>query len=124
MALGIKSDEADQLARQLAAETGETLTEAVVTAGGHHRLRRRGPAELTQSSPESERGRSLVVDTSACVAVMLGEPGSEDPAACLEHALVRLMPAAIRVEVGIVIEARLWPAGRSDDPSSGLFSCR
>ena len=67
---------------------------------------------MTQSSPESERGRSLVVDTSACVAVILGEPGSEDLAAYLEHALVRLMPAAIRVELGIVIEARLWPAGQ------------
>lgn len=32
MALSIKSDEADQLARKLAAETGETLTEAVVIA--------------------------------------------------------------------------------------------
>src|SRR5580698_7174550 len=32
MALSIKSDEADQLARELAAETGETLTEAVVIA--------------------------------------------------------------------------------------------
>ena len=67
---------------------------------------------MTQSSPESERGLSLVVDTSACVAVILGEPGSEDLAAYLEHALVRLMPAAIRVELGIVIEARLWPAGQ------------
>jgi antitoxin VapB len=32
VALSIKSDEADQLARQLATETGETLTEAVVIA--------------------------------------------------------------------------------------------
>ncbi len=32
MALSIKSDEADRLARALAAETGETLTEAVETA--------------------------------------------------------------------------------------------
>lgn len=32
MALNIKSSEADRLARQLASETGETLTEAVVTA--------------------------------------------------------------------------------------------
>jgi len=31
-ALSIKSDEADQLARELAAETGETLTDAVVIA--------------------------------------------------------------------------------------------
>ena len=32
MALSIKSDEADRLARDLAEETGETLTEAVVIA--------------------------------------------------------------------------------------------
>ncbi len=32
MALSIKSEEADRLARLLAAETGETLTEAVETA--------------------------------------------------------------------------------------------
>jgi antitoxin VapB len=32
MALSIKSDEADRLARDLAAETGETLTDAVVIA--------------------------------------------------------------------------------------------
>ena len=32
MALSIKSDEADRLARKLAAETGETLTEAVENA--------------------------------------------------------------------------------------------
>lgn len=32
MALTIKSDEADRLARELAAETGESLTEAVLNA--------------------------------------------------------------------------------------------
>jgi antitoxin VapB len=32
MALSIKSDEADQLARRLAARTGESLTEAVLVA--------------------------------------------------------------------------------------------
>ena len=32
MALSIKSDEADRLARELAAETGETLTEAIEIA--------------------------------------------------------------------------------------------
>jgi ribonuclease VapC len=56
--------------------------------------------------------RSLVVDTSAAVAVILGQAGSEELAAHLEDALVRLMSAAIRVELGIVIEARLWPAGQ------------
>ena len=55
---------------------------------------------------------SLIVDTSAVVAVILAEPGSDELAAHLEDALVRLMPAAIRVELGIVIEARLWPAGQ------------
>ena len=55
---------------------------------------------------------TLVVDTSAAVAVILGEPGSEELAAYLDDALARLMPTAIRVELGIVIEARLWPAGQ------------
>ena len=55
---------------------------------------------------------SLVVGTSAAVAVILGEPGRDELAAHLEGALARLMPTAIRVELGIVIEARLWPAGQ------------
>jgi ribonuclease VapC len=58
------------------------------------------------------RGESLVVDTSAAAAVILGEPGREELAVYLEDALNRLMPAAIRVELGIVIEARLGPAGQ------------
>lgn len=58
--------------------------------------------------------RSLIVDTSAAVAVILGESGSEELAAHLEDALTRLIPAAIRVELGIVIEARLWPAGQDE----------
>jgi ribonuclease VapC len=52
------------------------------------------------------------VDTSAAVAVITGEPGGEEIAAHLENAVVRLMSAAIRVELGIVIEERLWPAGQ------------
>lgn len=56
--------------------------------------------------------RALVVDTSAAVAVILGEPGSDELAAHLEAAAARMMPAAIRVELGMVIEARLWPAGQ------------
>lgn len=46
------------------------------------------------------------------MAVILGEPGSGELAGHLEDALGRLMPAAIRVELGIVIEARLGPAGQ------------
>jgi ribonuclease VapC len=62
---------------------------------------------LTKPTPGS-----LVVDTSAAVAVILGEPGSAELAAHLEDALARLMPTAVRVELGIVIEAGLWPAGQ------------
>ncbi len=46
MALSIKSDEADRLARELVAETGESLTEAVVIALQERLVRehaRRGP---------------------------------------------------------------------------------
>ncbi|MGH3836143.1 MAG: type II toxin-antitoxin system VapC family toxin [Pseudonocardiaceae bacterium] len=55
--------------------------------------------------------RAVVVDTSAAVAVVLDEPGSDDLVGCLESAAARLMSAASRVELGIVIEARLGPAG-------------
>jgi ribonuclease VapC len=55
---------------------------------------------------------SLIVDTSAAVAIILGEPGSKELAVHLEQALARMMPATVRVELGIVIEARLWPAGQ------------
>lgn len=58
------------------------------------------------------RRESLVVDTSAAVAVILSEPGGNELAGHLEDALTRMMPAAIRVELGIVIEARLGPAGQ------------
>jgi ribonuclease VapC len=60
----------------------------------------------------AERARSLVVDTSAAVAVIQSELGADELAGYLEASLVRLMPAAIRVELGIVIEARLGPAGQ------------
>jgi antitoxin VapB len=45
MALSIKSDEADRLAREIAERTGETLTEAVVVALRERlaRERRHGP---------------------------------------------------------------------------------
>ena len=53
----------------------------------------------------------MVVDTSAAVAVILSEPGSDDLVTRLEGAPARLMSAANRVELGMVIEARLGPAG-------------
>lgn len=51
-----------------------------------------------------------VVDTSAVVAVLFAEPGSEE----IERKLVEstcLMSAPTRVELGIVVEAKKGPAG-------------
>ena len=52
----------------------------------------------------------IVVDTSAIVAVLFGEPGSAE----LERHLLEehcVISAATRVELGIVIEAKTGPAG-------------
>lgn len=57
MALSIKSDEADRLARELAAETGESLTEAVVVALRERLARRRNAA-----SGAADRLRRLRLD--------------------------------------------------------------
>ena len=55
--------------------------------------------------------RSLVVDTSAAVAVLFDEPGADELIEALESTSVRVMSAATQVELGIVVEARLGPAG-------------
>jgi ribonuclease VapC len=55
---------------------------------------------------------SLVIDTSAAVAVIVGEPGAREMREQMERCANRLMSAATRVELGVVIEARLWPAGQ------------
>jgi len=61
MALSIKSDEADRLARELAAETGETLTEAVETA-----LRERLDREHSrQAASMRTRLKRLAADVAA-----------------------------------------------------------
>ncbi|MPZ65841.1 MAG: antitoxin [Pseudonocardiaceae bacterium] len=58
MALSIKSDEADRLARELATETGESLTEAVVVA-----LQERLAREHDRRTPRmGERLRKLQAD--------------------------------------------------------------
>jgi ribonuclease VapC len=53
----------------------------------------------------------MELHTSAAAAVILSGPGSDDLVDCLERAVARLMSTASRVELGIVIEARLGPAG-------------
>ncbi|HUE87812.1 MAG TPA: type II toxin-antitoxin system VapB family antitoxin [Vicinamibacterales bacterium] len=52
MALSIKHDEADRLARALARETGESLTEAVVTALRERLGRVRRPRRARQLQAE------------------------------------------------------------------------
>jgi ribonuclease VapC len=54
----------------------------------------------------------VVVDTSAVVAILQSEEGSDRLVECLAAAGVRLMSTATRVELGIVIEARFGPSGR------------
>ncbi len=56
--------------------------------------------------------KSLVVDASAALAIIFGEPGYEHLVTHLERAVNRLMSAAVRVELSIVVEARLWPVGQ------------
>ena len=44
--------------------------------------------------------------------MILGETGSDELIAHLASSTVRLLSTASRVELGIVIEARLWPRGQ------------
>ena len=55
----------------------------------------------------------VVVDTSAVLAVLLSEPAAEPLLARLDASELSLMSMASLVEVGIVAEARLGPAGYS-----------
>lgn len=57
-------------------------------------------------------GRNLIVDTSAAMAIILGEPGEENLEIHLEAAAVKLMSVVTRVEFGMVLESRLGSVGR------------
>jgi antitoxin VapB len=52
VALSIKSPEADRLAREIAAATGESLTEAVVNALRERLIRQRGKARTSRVRDE------------------------------------------------------------------------
>ncbi len=56
----------------------------------------------------------MVVDTSALVAILLGESDAERFANSLGEATVRLISAVTRVELSLVIEGRKRDAGRAD----------
>jgi len=55
----------------------------------------------------------LVVDTSAVMAILGDEPGADELVTHLLSADDRLISAGTLLELGIVLEARLGPAGRS-----------
>jgi hypothetical protein len=69
MALSIKSDEADRLARELAAETGETLTVAVVIA-----LRERLDREHSRHGAGMQARLAWRPMSGACGPPMTGRP--------------------------------------------------
>ncbi len=54
---------------------------------------------------------TVVVDTSAVMAILSDEPPAADLIGALGDANARVMSAATLVELGIVMEARLGPAG-------------
>ncbi|HQT75065.1 MAG TPA: type II toxin-antitoxin system VapC family toxin [Acidiphilium sp.] len=56
----------------------------------------------------------MVVDTSALVAILFGEPDADDFARALDEAQVRLISAVTRVELSFVIEGRKGETGRAD----------
>jgi ribonuclease VapC len=53
---------------------------------------------------------TLVIDTSAAVAILTGERSADELIERLDDADARLMSTATLVELGIVMEARLGPA--------------
>jgi len=67
MALSIKTDEADRLARELAAEIGETLTEAVTTALRERldRIRSRTRIDIAERLDRLDRLDRLSLEYSA-----------------------------------------------------------
>jgi ribonuclease VapC len=56
----------------------------------------------------------MVIDTSALVAILFGEPDAERFARALADAPVRLLSAVTRVELSFVIEGRKGESGRAD----------
>lgn len=53
---------------------------------------------------------TVVIDTSAAMAILTGEPQVAELADLLEESSERLLSAATLVELGIVLEARIGPA--------------
>jgi antitoxin VapB len=82
MVLSIKNAEADQLARELAAVTGESLTEAVITALRERVEReraRRGPGKAARLARLAEEYRDLPVRDARPAEEIIGYDGNGLP---------------------------------------------
>ena len=132
MALSLKTAEADELARSLARLTGETMTEVVTVALrerlARERARHETAATLTALADNVVRSiacrlryaagqpggvghrnwrrRVIVVDSSAMIAFLFGEPSAEALLARLAMDPYRVMPVAFYLETGTVLAAR------------------
>lgn len=73
MALSIKDDEADRLARELAARTGETLTQVVVVA-----LRERLARETGRSRPIALREELAAIRRRCAALPVLDDRSAEE----------------------------------------------
>ena len=150
MALNIKDPDTDRLARELAAATGESITVATRQAIEERLARRPGPfADRTPdrraprpASPAVTReadarparrrhdprlrrrrtaGVTIAVDTSALVAIVLGEPDAEAYLSVLSSNSGDIeMCAATYVEASIVVTAR--QGSEADDDLTKLLS--
>ncbi len=72
MALSIKNDEADRLARELASTTGETITDAIVVA-----LRERLDRERILNAPDISRRLRRLAEDVAALPVLDDRPADE-----------------------------------------------
>jgi len=140
MARNIKKPEADRLAHELAEQTGDSLTGVVVEALRDRlaAVREGTPFEVlwadvkeiqafladlpdrdTRSPDEilgyDERGLpgcpAMVIDTSALLAILLGEVEAEATVRAVAKAETRLVGTPTLVEASAVIQARKGPGG-------------
>jgi len=79
MALSIKDPEADRLARELAARTGETLTQAIVVALRERLARETGRTRAVQLSDE------LAAIRRRCAALPMLDAHSDDEILGYDH---------------------------------------
>ena len=143
MALSIKNSETERLARQVAQETGESLTAAIQKCAAgtlaaieteafrahydHETGRHLAPCRWPPNARYPARGgdfgvrRSggtplMVVDTSALLAIFLAEPERRQFLEAITQGEARYISAANVLETGIVLEARRGEAaGREFD---------